>query len=98
MPGEGATSGIYGAPASPAGLEASPAVKGTQEAPAWCSAGLWSLHLGGCPATSGRTLDCQGPGRTLVGSVTPLPFSLCSYLSLCSGLSWMQIYAAKSER
>lgn len=40
----------------------------------------------------------RGQAYTLVGPSALLPFCLRSYLSLRSCLSWMQIYAAKSER
>lgn len=59
--------------------------------------GLWSVHLGGCTAASGRIRTGRGQTYTLVGPLVLLPCSLCSYLSLRSCLFWMQIYAAKSE-
>lgn len=88
-----------GRPRHQPGLEGSLALKGTQEAPAWwCNAGS---RVGASRRMSRRFAEnMEGRGQTyaLVGPVALLPFSLCSYLSLRSCLSWMQIYAAKSER
>lgn len=80
---------MTGGPCHQPGLEGSPAIKGTLEAPAWRSAGCTSEDapwLRGGPGRTGRgqTYSLQGPAL--------LPRSLRSYLTqLRSGLSWMQI-------
>ena len=77
-------------------LEGFPAVKGKQEAPAWCDVGS---GIRAPPRMSGlfQYTGPTGARSTPRGPLALLPFSLQSYLCLRC-LSWLQIYAAESER